>query len=222
MMQLNLKHRLKHEFPQLAFAACFLVSTCATITICGGLAALTNFCLDNQPLGLGKGFKLEPPYTQFSAEVMRIQRAPVSTTSGNFDCGRFFRYDWTLWSLQVLWLCIVGAAWYRHTIHKYKSALWSLGAAVTAWHIYKADFIMSYEYWTMGTVHLAGIFTAGGLIFACIGNFLMFFAGDAYALVERPRVATITTVHHNKLDRVEEAYVNDTPKGASFTTANVV
>lgn len=47
-------------------------------------------------------------------------------------------------------------------------------------------------------------------------------AGDAYALVERPRVATITTVHNNKLDRVEEAYVNDTPKGASFTTANVV
>lgn len=33
----------------------------------------------------------------------------------------------------------------------------------------------------MGTVHLAGIFTAGGLIFACIGNFLMFFAGGLAA-----------------------------------------
>ncbi len=40
---------------------------------------------------------------------MRILRAPVSTETGAFSCGRFFRYDWFLWAFQVGGQPLIGA-----------------------------------------------------------------------------------------------------------------
>lgn len=46
--------------PCLYFTLSFLISVGGTIFTLGGLAALTAFCFDNPPTGLGKGFKTEP------------------------------------------------------------------------------------------------------------------------------------------------------------------
>ncbi|EFN53736.1 expressed protein [Chlorella variabilis] len=193
-MSVPLKQRVRQDWHKIAFAGSFFVAACATITVCGGLAALTNYCLVNQPLGLGAGFDLNPPMTVFSTEVMRIQRAIVSTDTGAFDCGRFFRFDWTLWALQVVFLLIVGISWYRGTIHRYQAGHWALGAAVTAWHMYKINYIMDMDYWTTGQLHTNGIITAGGLLFCCIGNYCMFFAGGPYAEYERSRLNNMSGV----------------------------
>lgn len=44
----------------LLFTLSFLISVGASIVVLGGLAAMTAFCWDNQPLGLGAGFKMTP------------------------------------------------------------------------------------------------------------------------------------------------------------------
>lgn len=55
----SLKQRLRDDFPRLAFTGAFLLAAAGTCVVLGGLAAITNFCIENQPLGLGNGFKLE-------------------------------------------------------------------------------------------------------------------------------------------------------------------
>ena len=42
------------------FTISFLVAVGGTIVTMGGLAAMTAFCWDHQPLGLGAGFKVTP------------------------------------------------------------------------------------------------------------------------------------------------------------------
>ncbi|KAI7843172.1 hypothetical protein COHA_003156 [Chlorella ohadii] len=166
----------------LLFTLSFLISVGASIVVLGGLAAMTAFCWDNQPLGLGAGFKMTPSYAAKTMEVMRIEKAAVTSTEGSFQCDKFFRFDWFLWTFQVVWLMIVGLCWYRRTLRKYQSALWAMGATVTAWHFFKINYIISMDQWTMGELHTQGIITAGGLIFCCIGNFFMFLSGANYAL----------------------------------------
>jgi hypothetical protein len=60
------------------------------------------------------------PKTAFTAQVIAQQRAMVTTDAGAFSCGRFFRMDWTLWALQLVFLVIVGVSWHRRTIHRYQ------------------------------------------------------------------------------------------------------
>lgn len=40
-------------------------------------------------------------YATRTGQIMNIERAKVTNLDGSFNCGRFFRYDWTLWALQV-------------------------------------------------------------------------------------------------------------------------
>lgn len=185
----TLKERLRQDMHTLLFALAYLVAWGGTFAVLGGLSSLTAYCLDNQPLGLGKGFDLTPPKTAFTAQVIAQQRAMVTTDAGAFSCGRFFRMDWTLWALQLVFLVIVGASWHRRTIHKYQSAHWALGAVISAWHMYKINYICDLDYWTIGLVHTRGLITAGGLIFCCLGNFGMSYAAGPYAEQERAQVA---------------------------------
>lgn len=174
---------LYNDTARLLFTLSFLISVGGSIVVMSGLAAMTAFCWDNQPLGLGAGFKLTvPEYTTKVTEVMRIEKATVTSTTGTFQCDKFFRFDWFLWTFQVVWLIIVGLCWYLRTLRKYMSALWAMGATVTAWHFFKINYIISMDQWTQGALHTQGIITAGGLIFCCIGNFFMFLSGCNYAL----------------------------------------
>jgi hypothetical protein len=177
----TLRQRLSQGLTRFGFALTFLISVVGTGLVCAGLALLTDYCQDHQPFGLGAGFKLDGGYAVPARELMRILRAPVTTTSGGFDCGRYFRYDWFLFALQVVFLLIVALAWIRGTIRRYQAALWALGAVVTAWHMYRLDFIVQMDHWTEGALHTNGMITAAGLILCCLGNFLMFFAGAALA-----------------------------------------
>lgn len=124
---------------RLLFTLSFLISVGGSIVVMSGLAAMTAFCWDNQPLGLGAGFKLTVPvsalelvhaglgltaacksapccacdsvmavlvtqhlslcmrpplaqeYTTKVTEVMRIEKATVTSTTGTFQCDKFFR-----------------------------------------------------------------------------------------------------------------------------------
>ena len=166
MPQISLVQRTKcfacelwDDKPRLWFTLSFLLSVGGTCFTLGGLAALTAYCWDHQPLGLAAGFKLEPvrgaggggwvgselarvcmlgvqacgaggacgrrpgarlclqlpralshtnytlppfpsplpthlptqPYTSKTNEVMRIEKAVVTSTTGTFQCDKYFR-----------------------------------------------------------------------------------------------------------------------------------
>ncbi|KAL4430364.1 hypothetical protein ABPG77_002170 [Micractinium sp. CCAP 211/92] len=170
---------------QLLLAGAYAGSVVGTILVLGGLADVTNFCLTNQPLGVGAGIKLQPPYTALSTEVMRIERAKVTNTDGTFNCGRFFRFDWTLWSLQFVYMCIFGFIWYKRCIRRFLPGLVAIGTAATAWHMYKCNYALDMEPWTYGNLHTGGWVIGVGLVACIVGNFCMLLFAGPYSERER-------------------------------------
>jgi len=178
---------------KLLLAGAFAGSAAGTAVVLGGLASLTNFCLTNQPLGVGAGMKKEPPLTALSADVMRIQRATVTNADASFNCGRFFRFDWTLWALQFVFLVIFGVIWWKRCLRRFMPGLCAVGAMVTAWHAYKCNYVIEMEPWTQGELHTSGFVVGCGLIACMIGNFCMlFFAGPYSEREHRQRCATMS------------------------------
>ncbi|KPF41709.1 hypothetical protein [Rhizobium sp. AAP43] len=170
---------------QLLLAGAFAGSVVGTILVLSGLADVTNFCLNNQPLGVGAGIKLQPPLTALSTEVMRIERAKVTNPNGTFNCGRFFRFDWTLWALQFVFMCIFGFIWYKRAIRRFMPGLVAIGTAVTAWHMYKCNYTLDMEPWTYGELHTGGWVIGVGLVACMIGNFCMLLFAGPYSERER-------------------------------------
>jgi hypothetical protein len=112
---------------------------------------------------------------------------------------------------------IVGLCWYRHTLRKYQSALWAMGATVTAWHFFKINYIISMDQWTTGELHTQGIITAGGLIFCCIGNFFMFLSGANYALTmpRRNELSGVAFPGMNSHSADGKSFAQDSPNSAA-------
>ncbi len=56
----NFVQELWEDKPRLYFTAAFLLSVGGTCFVLGGLAAMTAYCFDHQPLGLASAFKMYP------------------------------------------------------------------------------------------------------------------------------------------------------------------
>eukprot|EP00887_Chlorella_sp_A99_P002936 scaffold24.g2936.t1 len=95
---------------------------------------------------------------------------------GHFTCGTYWRFQWTCWSLQVVWLILVIVAWWRDLLAQSLALLTALAGATTAWHFWNADDLVHLYNKTQGTLWNAGIVSFLGLVAVMISNFLILFS----------------------------------------------
>lgn len=104
----------------------------AIVLVVGGLASATSYCYSQ-------------PGTQALLEGFKLEYRPYALTRLNnfggtgFTCGKYWRFQWTIWALQCVWLILFSLCYWKGVVGQYLHGLNSVITAITAWHIYNAD-----------------------------------------------------------------------------------
>lgn len=106
-------------------------------------------------------------------------------------------------------------------IHRFLPGLAALGASVTAWHMYKADYIVTMEQWTQGELHTDGFVTCLGLIACCMGNFSLLLLAGPFSEQEPRSPHAPTMPDARSLDTIKNSNGSASFNGGDTQTAIV-